>query len=114
MNNPLQAFEIELPTKIDPATFAQLEKELHNVAGVDQFGSSGTRSLDPAAVTMWIQLLGTGITTAAAVVPVVKQILDLFKKKGIKGAKLKLADGTTVEADDISADDLLKIAASRG
>ena len=109
MNNPLQAFEIELPANTDPATVETLERELQKTPGVDQCGSSDTRSLDPAAMTMWIQLIGTGISTAAALVPVVKQVLELFKRKGIKGAKLKLAGGVTIDVDEISADDLLKL-----
>ena len=75
MNNPLQAFEIELPANTDPAAVETLERELLKTPGVDQCGSSDTRSLDPAAMTMWIQLIGTGISTAAALVPVVKQFL---------------------------------------
>jgi hypothetical protein len=109
MNNPLQAFEIEIPANTDPEVFGALRRELGETTGVDQCGPSTTRSLDPASMTMWITLVSTGITTAASLVPVVKQVLELFKRKGIKGAKLKLAGGVTIDVDEISADDLLKL-----
>jgi len=103
------AVERNLDDAAEIAVFETLERELHETPGVDQCGYSNTRSLDPAAMTMWIQLIGTGISTAAALVPVVKQVLGLFKRKGIKGAKLKLAGGVTIDVDEISADDLLKL-----
>lgn len=112
MSNPLQSFEIEMPVNTDPAIFGALRKELGETTGVDQCGPSTTRSLDPASMTMWVTLISTGITTAASLVPVVKQIVELFKRKGIKGAKLKLAGGVTLEVDEISADDLLKFSKS--
>jgi hypothetical protein len=113
MSTGFDAFEITLPKDADPALLAAVETELARTQGVDQVGRSAKRSLDPATLTMWITLAGTALTTAGAAVTVVKQVLELFQRKGIKGAKLVLADGSVLQADEISADDLLKLAQSQ-
>jgi hypothetical protein len=110
MSTAFEAFEITLPEGTDPAALAAVQAELGRTQGVDQCGRSARRSLDPATLTMWITLAGTALTTAGAAVTVVKQVLELFQRKGIKGAKLVLADGSVLQADEISADDLLKLA----
>jgi hypothetical protein len=109
MSHALEAFEIELPPGVDKAALASLQQALAETGGVDQCGQSTARSLDPAALTLWVTLAGSVLTTLGAAVPVVRQIIDLCKRKGIKGAKLVLADGSVLQADEISSDDLLKL-----
>lgn len=109
MSHPLEAFEIEMPAGVDPALLAQVEQTVAQTRGVSDCGQSTMRSLDASTLTLWVTLAGTIITTVGAAVPVVKQIADLFARKGIKGAKLLLADGSTLQVDEISADDLLKL-----
>jgi hypothetical protein len=58
---------------------------------------------------MWVTLIGSTITALGGAVPVVKQIIDLFKRKGIKGVKLVLANGSVLQADEITIEDLLKL-----
>jgi hypothetical protein len=110
MSNLFEAFEIELPSDVSYDLRAQLEAAVASTQGVDQCGQGDTRSLDPAALTLWVTLAGTVVTTVGAAIPVVKQIIELCRSKGIKGAKLVLADGTVVQADEISAEDLMKLA----
>jgi hypothetical protein len=110
MSNPFEAFEIELPPSVSPALRAQLEAQVAATAGVDQCGPGDTRSLDPGTLTLWVTLAGTVVTTVGAALPVVKQIIEMCRGKGIKGAKLVLADGSVLQADEISADDLAKLA----
>lgn len=112
MSHPLEAFLIELPAGTDPTTLKALEQELAQTAGVDQCRQSTARSLDPASITIYITLAGTVITAIGAAVPVVKQMIDLFKSKGIKGAKLLLSDGRVLQVDEISAGDLIKLSKS--
>lgn len=109
MTHPLEAFLIELPAGTDPATLQALEQQLARTAGIDQCRRSSSRSLDPASITMYITLTSTVVTAIGAAVPVVKLVMDLFKSKGIKGAKLMLPDGEIFQADDISVNDLLKL-----
>ncbi len=110
MTHLLDAFEITLPQEAGPSSLAALAQDLAQTPGVDQCGRSTTRSLDPATLTMWVTLAGSAITTAGAAVAVIKQVVDLIQRKGIKGAKLVLADGSVLQADEISADDLVKLA----
>jgi hypothetical protein len=113
MSNPFEAFEIELPPGVSPAQRAQLEAAVAATAGVDQCGQGDARSLDPGTLTLWVTLAGTVVTTVGAAMPVVKQIIEMCRAKGIKGAKLVLSDGSVLQADEISADDLAKLAAKR-
>jgi hypothetical protein len=110
MSNPFEAFEIELPSGLSSAQRAELESAVAATPGVDQCGQGDTRSLDPGALTVWVTLAGAVITTVANAIPVIKQIMELCQRKGIKGAKLVLADGAVLEVDEISADDLMKLA----
>ena len=105
MSNLFEAFEIELPASVDHGALAELEQALGEIDGVDQCGKSTTRSLDPAALMMWVTL----VSSVGGAVPVVKLVVDLFRRKGIKGAKLKLADGSVLEFDEISSDDLQRL-----
>jgi hypothetical protein len=109
MANLFEAFEIEFPPGVDRSMLATLQEELAETDGVDQCDQSTTRSLDPATITMWVTLIGSTITALGGAVPVVKQIIDLLKRKGIKGAKLVLANGSVLHADEISVEDLLKL-----
>jgi hypothetical protein len=108
MSNPLQEFEIELPKGVDAVVLKLLEQQIAQTIGVDKCGQDTERSVDPAAITIWVNLVAT---TIAVAVPVIKQVLDLLKSKGIKGAKLTLGD-RVFQADDISVDDLLKLSNS--
>jgi hypothetical protein len=112
MTHPLEAFLIELPAGTDPTAIKDLEQQLAQIAGVEQCRQSTARSLDPASITMYVTLVSTVITAIGAAVPVVKQVIDLFKSEGIKGTKLMLSDGRVFQADDISVDDLLKLSNS--
>src|SRR5262245_51989161 len=112
MENPFGAFEIELPPGVDKGVLAALQKALAETHGVDQCGQGATRSLDPATmatITMWVTLVGSTVTALGGAVSVVKQIVDLCKHKGIKGAKLVLADGSVLKADEITLEDLQKL-----
>jgi hypothetical protein len=109
MSNLFEAFEIELPASVDHGALTDLEQALGEIEGVDQCGKSTTRSLDPAGLMVWVTLVSSVVSAAGGAVPVVKLILDLFRRKGIKGAKLKLADGSVLEFDEISGDDLQRL-----
>lgn len=112
MTNPLEAFLIELPTGTNPTTIKALEQELAQTAGVDECRQSTARAIDPVSITIYVTLVATVITTIGAAVPVVNQVIDLFKSKGIKGVKLTLSNGQVIEVDNISVDDLLKLSNS--
>jgi hypothetical protein len=105
MGEPMR-FVIELPPHVDPAENQRLIAEVKAIQGVNAAGDASERSIDAASIGMWVQLAGTVITTAGAAVPVVQKIVELFRKRQIEGVKVKLADGTVIDADRIGADDL--------
>jgi hypothetical protein len=83
MSQPLEVFEIELPSGVDEAVQDSLEDRLAATCGVEKCGRTESRSLDPSSFTTWVPLLSAVVTTAVATVPMVKRILELFKSKGI-------------------------------
>ena len=109
MSPPFDIFEIELPRTTSRSALEAVRQEIATTEGVERTGGGATRSLDAATLTMWVTLTASAVTTVGAAIPVVKQVLSLFKKQGIKGVKLRLADGSVLEADEMSAEDLAKL-----
>ena len=110
MSDALQSFLIELPPDASYATAQALAKDVADTEGVDGCGASSTRAIDVAQLTLWVSLAGGAVTALGGAATVVQQIIDLCKKKGVKGARLVLTDGTSVPIDNLSAQALLELA----
>jgi hypothetical protein len=109
VNDQLETFEIEFPPGIDKDELASLEKELARAEGIDQCGWSTSRALDPVSLSMWFVLAKHVAVALTSAVPVIKFVVDQLKQRGIKNVKIVLANGSTIQADDISVDNLLKL-----
>jgi hypothetical protein len=96
-------FKIDLPADVEAAKAQHLLAELKALDGVQSAGTLTTRGLDPASLGLWVQLASGIVATAAAAMPVLQKIVELVRGRGIKGAKLTFADGTTLSVDAISA-----------
>jgi hypothetical protein len=66
-------------------------------------------STHPVSLSIWFVLAKPAAGALSSAVPVMKFIVDQFKQRGIKNVSIVLADGTKIQADDISVDNLLKI-----
>ncbi len=109
MNTTLSQFDVEIPLGTDQATLDEIEREITALTGVGHSGQGGSRSLDAQSITFWVTLASTVVTTAGAAIPIVKEVMAIFRKKGIKGVKLVLANGSTLEADEMSVEDFAKL-----
>ena len=65
MPDPLKIFEVELPAVTDRATLDAIQREVASTDGVRRAGSDGTRSVDVQALTMWVSLAASVVTTGA-------------------------------------------------
>lgn len=99
-------FTIELPRSISDRELEALQAKLKQIREVEDAGSMGARSVDLQSVMLWVQLISGVLGAVSTGVPIVQKIIEMIRDKGIKGAKITLADGTTISADDVSAKDL--------
>ena len=111
----MEAFTISLPDSTSASQQRELESALQKMANVEDAGVSETRSIDPESIMLWVKLAGSVITAASAAIPVIKQVVDLLRSKGVKGAKINLPGGATLQVDEASSKDIERLlqAASR-
>jgi hypothetical protein len=114
MSHPLQAFLIELPADATYAAAKDLAKEVGATQGVDECGAGTTRAIDAGQLTLWVTLAGGAVTALGGAATVVQQVVDLCKRKGAKGARLVLSDGTSIPIENLSAQALLELAGKAG
>ena len=101
-----ETFTIEFPPDVPESDVANIENELKNVAGVEDAGSMGARSIDPISLTLWVSVATGVVGFAKNAIPLVQSVIEMIRGKGIKGAKITLSNGTSFSADEISAKDL--------
>lgn len=104
-----EIFTIELPATLSREEVETLENDLRAVDGVDDAGSEDARSVDPLTLGVWVQLIGGLLGSLDSGASVVQKIAETIRGKGIKGAKIKFANGTTLSVDEISSKDLQKL-----
>ena len=99
-------FTIEFPPDVQESDVTDIENELKNVDGVEDAGSTTVRGIDVQMLGLWVSAATGVIGLASSGVPLIKSVIDMIRGKGIKGAKITLANGTSFSADEISLKDL--------
>lgn len=102
-------FVIEFPSTLPRSEVEALEKEFLNMNGVADAGLDDVRSVDVVTAGVWVKLVADALGAVSAGVPIIQQISQMIHGKGIKGAKINFANGTTVSIDEISTKDLEKL-----
>jgi hypothetical protein len=105
----MNAFTISLPDSTSTAQQEDLEAALQDMHDVEGAGLSQTRAIDPATIQIWVKVAGEVIATTAAALPVIEKTVALIRGKGVKGAKITLPGGATLQVDSASADDIRRI-----
>jgi hypothetical protein len=100
------AFTIEFPRTVSDRELEALQAEIKQVSEVEDAGSMGARGVDPQMIMLWVQVISGVLGVVSTGVPIIQKIIEMIRGKGIKGAKITLANGTTISVDDISAKDL--------
>lgn len=100
------AFTITLPQGVSSAEMEALQLELRDIDGVSDYGSMDALGVAPQEIMLWVQLAAGVIGAATAAVPLFEKLQGLFRKRGIRGAQVTLADGTIISFDDVDADEL--------
>ena len=102
-------FEIELPKDVSAAELHALRGDLRTIQEVEDTGSGDERAIDPASVMLWVQVITGALTAVGTGAAVLEKIVGVLRGRGIKGAKIKLADGTTIDAEQISPEALATV-----
>jgi hypothetical protein len=102
-------FTIELPAGVPDSHLDDLQDELKQLDGIADAGSEGARSIHIATIGLWVQAAGGVLTLVSTAVPVIEKIVSMIRGKGIKGATITLANGTSISVDEVSAKDLEKM-----
>ena len=102
MSHRLQAFLIELPADASYAAAKALAREVAATEGVDE--------CDAGQITLWVTLAGSAVSALGGAATVVQQIVEMCRRKGAPGARLVLADGTSIPIERLSAQALLELA----
>ncbi len=99
-------FKIELSDEASKQDAAQLATALRDVEGVVET-SSDTRSL--TAALLLVKVVGGALADVATTVPIVEKVIGMIRGKGVTGAKIELPDGTRIEVDNASVDDIERL-----
>ena len=99
-------FQIEFPSNMQERDVTTIENEIKQVAGVEDAGSMTTRSIDVQTLGLWVSAASGVLGLASTGIPLIKTVIEMIRGKGIKGAKITLANGTSFSADEISMKDL--------
>jgi hypothetical protein len=101
---------IEVPGGLSEEVLKELESTISGLEPVKKVGhTSGDRSLDPASLMLWMELIGGALTVVATAVPLIEKIVGMFRNKKISGVKISMPDGTAVSVDDCTSDDIRKL-----
>jgi hypothetical protein len=99
------AFTIEFPRTVSDRELEALQAEIKQVSEVEDAGSMGARGVDPQ-IMLWVQVISGVLGVVSTGVPIIQKITEMIRGKGIKGAKITLANGTTISVDHVAAKDL--------
>ena len=105
-------FTIEFPNHVPDSELESLQAELATIIEVQDAGSMSSRSIDAQSLALWVSVATGVLGIVKTGVPLIQSIIGMVRSKGIKGAKITLANGTSFTADEISAEDLEKLLTS--
>ena len=101
-----EVVNIVLPEGVSDEDAREIQELLKEVEGIEDAGSASTRSLaDPASITMWIEVAGGILGLVSTGLPIIQKLMDIFRKKDLPAARIKLPDGTEIELDKQSSPD---------
>jgi len=102
-------FTITLPSSVSENEVEAIEQALKQIESVEDAGSVTTRQLDPATITIWIGVAGAILGVASKGTTIIQRVVEIFRGKGISGAKIKLPNGAEIAVDNASASEIERL-----
>lgn len=103
MSNDKDSFTVELITEDERATLAE---ELKGLDGVERTVSMGVRGADAGTILQWVEVGNGVLTMASLAVPLIQQLVDRIRARGIRGARIQLSEEVVIEADTASPEEV--------
>jgi len=104
-----ERFSITLPEGT-PEAIGEIEQLLNGIEAVEEVTAVSSRSgLDPATINLWIQVAAGVLGAVGTAVPIIQKIKEIFRKKKVYGAKIKLPGGAEISIDETSAEEIVKL-----
>ncbi len=101
-----EVVSIVLPEQVSEDDAQEIQDFLKNVDGIEDAGSISTRSMaDPASITLWVEVASGILGLVSTAVPVIQNLMEIFRKKNLPAAIIKLPDGTEIVFDKNSSPD---------
>ena len=103
-------FTISLPEGVSEDDIKEIKNLLKEIDSVDDAGSVSSRSgIDPASIMLWVQLATGVLGVTSTGIVIAQKLKELFQKKRVSGARVKLPNGTEISLDTGSAEEIAKI-----
>ena len=93
---------ITLPRTTPPEEIAAIRKELVSLREVKDSGVFKPKGITPADIKIWVDVAGV-------VVPLVRTIVEMLRKRKIEKATITLANGTRLETDRATAEEIERL-----
>ena len=103
-------FLISLPEGISEDDMRDIKNVLKGIDSVEDAGSVSSRTgIDPQSIMLWVQLATGVLGVTSTGIVIAQKLKELFRKKRVSGARVKLPNGTEISLDESSADEIAKI-----
>ena len=103
-------FTILLPEGISENDTQEIQNLLKDIDSVDNAGSMASRTVvDPASIMLWVQVASGVLSIGSAGIVIAQKIKEIFHRKKVLGATIKLTNGTEISLDKSSAEEIAKI-----
>ena len=103
-------FTISLPEGISEDDIRDIKDLLKEIDSVDDTGEVSSRSgIDPQSIMLWVQLASGVLGVTSSGIVIAQKMKELFQKKRVSGARVKLPNGTEISLDTSSAEEIAKI-----
>jgi len=110
----MDSLSIDLGRDVPPEVVKALREEIAEIEAVERAIPNTTRSADPQALMLWVQVATGAVTALAGAVPVVRALIEAVRRKGIRGAKIRLPNGAEVAVDEADPQQLERLLAQAG
>ncbi len=103
-------FTISLPEGIPENDVQEIRNLLKEIDSIDDAGSVTSRTgIDPATLMLWIQVASGVLSIGSAGIVIAQKIKEIFRRKKVLGATIKLTNGTEISLDKSSAEEIANV-----
>jgi hypothetical protein len=105
-------FRIILPKNSPAADVNAARQELEALDGIEDTTKEQVYGFDPVSITVLVKLAAAVFTSASAAVPLIKQVVDLFRRRNLLDVELEIAGGGRLKIANATPADIDRIAKS--